>query len=91
MSPKAADGGSGTVPDGNMTMVSSKLAPGDTLATGCEAAGMAGMDGYAIVEARFQEARGMAFVLGNFADGAVYDVAHGYESSVIGVGSKSRD
>jgi hypothetical protein len=91
MSPKAADGGSGTVPDGNMTMVSSKLAPGDTLAATCEAAGMAGMDGYAIVEARFQEARGMAFVLGNFADGAVYDVAHGYESSVIGVGSKSRD
>lgn len=91
MSPKAADGASGTVPDGMMTMISSGLASGDTLAVSCDAAGMMGMDGYAIVEARFQEARGMAFVLGNFADGAVYDVAHGYEASVIGKGNKMRD
>lgn len=91
MSPKGADGGSGTVPDGMMTMVSSGLASGDTLAIGCDAAGMMGMDGYAIVEARFQEATGMAFVLGNFADGAVYDVAHGYMAEVIGTGDKMRD
>ena len=91
MSPKAADGGSGTVPDGMMTMVSSGLSAGDTLAVGCDAAGMTGMDGYAIVEARFQEATGMAFVLGNFADGATYDVAHGYMAEVIGVGNKMRD
>ena len=91
MSPKAADGGSGTVPDGMMTMVSSGLSAGDTLAIGCDAAGMSGMDGYAIVEARFQEATGMAFVLGNFADGAAYDVAHGYMAEVIGTGNKMRD
>ena len=35
MSPKAADGASGTVPDGAMTMVSSGLMPGDTLTFMC--------------------------------------------------------
>ncbi len=91
MSPKAAGGASGTVPDGMMTMISSGLSSGDTLAVGCDTAGMSGMDGYAIVEARFQKAEGMAFVLGNFADGAAYDVAHGYKAAVIGTGNKIRN
>ena len=44
---------------------------------------MAGMEGYAIIRAGFQHARGMAFVLGNFADGAGVDVSHGYMAEVI--------
>lgn len=91
MSPKAADGASGTVPDGMMTMVSSGLSAGDTLAITCDMAGMSGVaGGYAIVEARFQEASGIAFLLGNFAEGSVYDVAHGYMATVIGTGDKKR-
>ena len=91
MSTKAADGGSGTVPAESTTMVSSGLMSGDTLAISCDTAGMTGMDGYAIVEARFQEATGMAFVLGNFSDGATFDVAHGYMAKVIGTGNRMRD
>ena len=72
-------GGAETV----MQTVSSNLAAGDTHTFSCDTGALAGMEGYAIIKANFQHARGMAFVLGNFADGAAVDVAHGYMAEVI--------
>ncbi len=64
--------------------ISGNLAAGDTVALTCNAhAGLAGFEGYAIVRAAFRHAHGMAFVLGNFQDGAAIDVAHGYIALVI--------
>ena len=70
-----------------MTMVSSNLAAGDTVSFTCDDNSvLAGMEGYLIIKAGFQNARGMGFVLGNFSDGAAYDVSHGYVAEVIGDG-----
>jgi len=66
-----------------VTMVSPKLMAGDTITFNCGDTMMAGMQGYAIIKADFQHARGMGFVLGDFADGAAVDVAHGYMAEVI--------
>ena len=66
-----------------VSMVSSNLMAGDTITFDCGNTTMAGMEGYAIIKAGFQHARGMAFVLGNFADGAGVDVSHGYMAEVI--------
>ena len=70
-----------------MTMVSSNLAAGDTVSFTCsDNSVLAGMEGYLVIKAGFQNARGMGFVLGNFSDGAAYDVSHGYVAEVIGDG-----
>jgi len=74
-----------------MDMVSSDLAAGDTHTFSCNTGVMAGMEGYAIIKANFQHARGMAFVLGNFADGAGVDVSHGYMAEVITNPTKRTD
>ena len=66
-----------------VSTVSSSLMAGDTVTMSCADSTMAGMEGYAIIKANFQHARGMAFVLGNFADGAAVDVSHGYMAEVI--------
>ena len=66
-----------------VSTVSSELMAGDTHTFNCADTTMAGMEGYAIIKANFQHARGMAFVLGNFADGAGVDVSHGYMAEVI--------
>ena len=66
-----------------MQTVRNDLAAGDTYTFSCDTGVMAGMEGYAIIKANFQHARGMAFVLGNFADGAGVDVSHGYMAEVI--------
>ena len=66
-----------------VSTLSANLMAGDTITLDCGATTMAGMEGYAIVRASFQHARGMAFVLGNFADGAGVDVSHGYMAEVI--------
>ena len=64
--------------------ISGNLAAGDTVAITCNMHPMlAGFEGYAIVRAGFRHGHGMAFVLGNFQDGAVVDVAHGYIALVI--------
>lgn len=64
--------------------ISGNLAAGDTVAVTCNAHAMlAGFEGYAIVRAAFRHAHGMAFVLGNFQDGAAIDVAHGYIALVV--------
>ena len=69
------------------TMVSSNLAAGDTMSFTCsDDPVLTGMEGYLIIKAGFQNARGMGFVLGNFSDGAAYDVSHGYVAEVIGDG-----
>ena len=66
------------------TGISGNLAAGDSVAITCNTHPMlAGFEGYAIVRAGFRHAHGMAFVLGNFMDGAVIDVAHGYIALVI--------
>ncbi len=64
-------------------MLTSELAAGDTHTFSCDNSVMAGMEGYAIIKANFQHARGMGFVLGDFADGASIDVAHGYMAEII--------
>ena len=64
-------------------MISDDLKAGETMTFDCGNTMMAGMEGYAIIRAGFQHARGMAFVLGNFADGAGVDVSHGYMAEVI--------
>lgn len=74
-----------------MQMVRNNLAAGDTYTFDCSTGGMAGMEGYAIIKANFQHARGMAFVLGNFADGAGVDVSHGYMAEVITNPTKRTD
>jgi len=61
-----------------MGMLSSELAAGDTLTLACDQSVMAGMEGYAIIKANFQHARGMGFVMGDFSGGAGVDVTHGY-------------
>ncbi len=66
-----------------MGMLTSDLAAGDTHTLSCDQSIMAGMEGYAIIKANFQHARGMGFVLGNFADGAAVDVSHGYKAETI--------
>ncbi len=66
-----------------VSTVSSELMAGDTHTFDCGDTTMAGMEGYAIIRANFQHARGMAFVLGNFPDGAGVDVSHGYMAEVI--------
>ena len=81
MSSKAVDGSSGTVPESSSTMVTSKLASGDTIAFAC--GDVISGDGYLIAEAHFRNAYGMAFAFGNFAGGATFDVAHGYTAMVI--------
>jgi hypothetical protein len=66
------------------TGISGNLAAGDSVAITCNMHPMlAGFEGYAIVRAAFRHAHGMAFVLGNFMDGAAIDVAHGYIALVI--------
>ncbi len=66
------------------TTISGNLAAGDSVAVTCNMHPMlAGFEGYAIVRAGFRHAHGMAFVLGNFMDGAAIDVAHGYIALVI--------
>ena len=63
--------------------VSDDLKAGDTMTFDCSNTMMAGTEGYAIIRAGFQHARGMAFVFGNFVDGAAVDVSHGYKAEVI--------
>ena len=66
------------------TTISGNLAAGDSVAITCNMHPMlAGFEGYAIVRAGFRHAHGMAFVLGNFMDGAAIDVAHGYIALVV--------
>jgi hypothetical protein len=80
--------------DGSETVmgtVRSNLAAGDTHTFSCDTGVMAGMEGYAIIKANFQHARGMAFVLGNFTDGAAVDVSHGYMAEVITNPTKRTD
>lgn len=72
------------LPDPISTTISGNLAAGDTVAVTCNMDPMlAGFEGYAIARAAFRHAHGMAFVLGNFQDGAAVDVAHGYIALVI--------
>ena len=66
-----------------VSTISDQLMSGGTITFDCGTTTMAGMEGYAIIRAGFQHARGMAFVLGNFADGAGVDVSHGYMAEVI--------
>ena len=64
-------------------MITSNLAAGDTITRACDKTRMAGMQGYLIIKANFQHARGAAFVMGNFSGGATVDVTHGYLAEVI--------
>ena len=66
-----------------VSTLSTSLMAGDTITLDCSTTTMAGMEGYAIIKAGFQHARGMGFVLGNFSDGASVDVSHGYMAEVI--------
>ena len=66
-----------------VSTLSANLMAGDTIVADCGDTTMAGMDGYAIIKANFQHARGMAFVFGNFMDGAGVDVSHGYMAEMI--------
>lgn len=68
--------GSGQVPQHVVSMLTTNLAAGDTYTFSCHDSVMAGMEGYAIIKANFQHARGMGFVLTG-------DVAHGYMAEVI--------
>ena len=68
--------GSGVVPQHVVSMLTTNLAAGDTHTFSCHDSVMAGMEGYAIIKANFQHARGMGFVLTG-------DVAHGYMAEVI--------
>ncbi len=68
----------GTGAEPVMGMLTSNLAAGDTLTLACDQSVMAGMEGYAIIKANFQHARGMGFVMGDFSGGAGVDVTHGY-------------
>ncbi len=81
-SEQSADGSSGTVPDSVMVQVTPNLAAGDSISFSCDAT-MPGFEGYAIARAGFQHAHGAAFVLGDFQDGAAFDVAHGYLALVL--------
>ena len=66
-----------------VSTLSSNLMAGDTVVKECSDTTMAGMDGYAIIKANFQHARGMAFVFANYSGGASVDVSHGYMAEVI--------
>ena len=66
-----------------VSTLSTNLMAGDTLIVRCADTTMAGMEGYAIIRAGFQHARGMAFVFGDFGGGAGVDVSHGYMAEVI--------
>ena len=66
-----------------VSTLSTNLMAGDTIVADCGDTTMAGMNGYAIIKANFQHARGMAFVFGNFRDGAGVDVSHGYMAEMI--------
>ena len=66
-----------------MEMISPNLAAGDTISVACPMVMEGGWEGYAIVRAGFRHAHGMAFVMGDFPDGAGVDVAHGYIALVI--------
>ena len=70
---------------------SSDLMAGETITFQCSDTTLVGMEGYAIIRAGFQHARGMAFVVGDFADGASADVAHGYAAEVITDPTKRSD
>ena len=89
MSAKAADGASGAVAAAASTMVSPKLASGDTLAFHCS--DVISGDGYLIAEAHFRHAQGMAFAFGSFGGMGAYDVAHGYTAMVISDASGMRN
>ena len=80
---KASDGSSGDAMDPVMEMISPNLAAGDTISVACPMVMEGGWEGYAIVRAGFRHAHGMAFVMGDFPDGAGVDVAHGYIALVI--------
>ena len=82
-SEKSADGSSGAMMDPVMAMLSPNLVAGDTISTECPMVMQGGWEGYAIVRAGFRHAHGMAFLMGDFADGANVDVAHGYLALVI--------
>jgi hypothetical protein len=69
------------------SQITPNLPAGNTLSFTCSTnAVLTGFEGYMIIKAGFQQARGMAFVTGNFPDGAGLDVAHGYVAEVIGEG-----
>ena len=82
-SEKAVGGTSGEMMDPVMMMLSANLASGDTISVACPSIVEGGWEGYAIVKAGFRHAHGMAFVMGDFPDGAGVDVAHGYVALVI--------
>ena len=63
-------------------MLTHSLAAGDTYSAVCDAI-VPGFEGYAIAKAGFRHAHGVAYVLGNFSNGASRDVAHGYLALVI--------
>ena len=75
--------GSGIVPQHVVSMLTSNLAAGDTYTFTCTDSVMAGMEGYAIIKANFQHARGMGFVVANTDAVGGLDVAHGYMAEVI--------
>ena len=82
--PRSAYGEDGmkTMGDPMRMMLTDSLAAGDTYSATCSTL-MPGFEGYAIAKARFRHAHGLAIVLGNFADGAALDVAHGYLALVV--------
>lgn len=82
-SEKATDGSSGEAMDPVMAMISPNLAAGDTIAVSCPMVVEGGWEGYAIVKAGFRHAHGLAFLMGDFPDGAAVDVTHGYIALVI--------
>ncbi len=75
--------GSGIVPQHVVSMLTSNLAAGDTYSFTCTDSVMAGMEGYAIIKANFQHARGMGFVVADTDAAGGLDVAHGYMAEVI--------
>ena len=75
--------GSGIVPEPVVSLLSSNLAAGDTYSFTCTDSVMAGMEGYAIIKANFQHARGMGFVVADTDAAGGLDVAHGYMAEVI--------
>ena len=69
------------------SQITPNLPAGNTLSFTCsENAVLAGFEGYMIIKSGFQNARGMAFVIGDFDADGIHDVAHGYVAEVIGEG-----
>ena len=62
--------------------VASMLAAGDTWSDTCSNFAP-GFNGYIIAKAGFRQGHGVAYVLGDFMNGASFDVAHGYLALVI--------